>query len=148
VWAATNDRRSYIDGASKGTNTTNVVVSNSSLLVGCDYGWAAREAYFSGSIAEVGVWNVALTDAEAAILAKGYSPLLIRPQSLVAYYPLIRDTDDDIVGGYSMTPINAPTIAAHPRVLYPTGYRLGVTIPPVVSRIPRHPAQYNTLAIY
>jgi hypothetical protein len=39
----------------------------------------------------------------------------------VAYWPLIRDTDDDIVGGYSLTANGGPTIAVHPPVLYAAG---------------------------
>ena len=151
VWAADNDRRAYIDGGSKGTDATNLVLSSTPNRVnisGIPDGAGATIQYMSGYIAELAIWNASLTDAEATILAAGYSPLLVRPQSLVLYIPLVRDNDKDIVGGRSFTALNAPTIAAHPRVLYPTGYRLGVTIPPVVSRIPRHPAQYNTLAIY
>jgi hypothetical protein len=43
---------------------------------------------FDGRIAEVALWNVALTAAEIAALAKGVSPLLVRPKNLAAYYPL------------------------------------------------------------
>jgi hypothetical protein len=53
------------------------------------------------------------------MLAAGFSPLFVRPQSLVAYWPLIRDNDNDIVGGYDMTAYNTPTVAAHPPVIYP-----------------------------
>lgn len=41
-----------------------------------------------GDISEVGYWNVALTDADVAVLAKGVSPLLVRPEGLVAYWSL------------------------------------------------------------
>jgi hypothetical protein len=74
----------------------------------------------SGSIAEAAIWNVALTDAKVAILAAGFSPLFVDPQSLVAYWPLVRDTDDDVVGGYDMTAYNTPTVASHPpKIFYP-----------------------------
>ncbi len=74
--------------------------------------------YMSGAIAEIAIWNVALTEAEVAILATGIRPWKVRPQNLVMYPPLIRDDDEDIVGGLSFTAIGSPTIAPHPRVLY------------------------------
>ena len=139
----TDDRACYINGGGKGTSAINVTpASIDRMAIGVFYD-SSLVSYMAGKIAEVAVWNVALTDADAAILAKGYSPLLVRPQSLVAYWPLIRDTDDDIVGGYSMTPVNSPTVAAHPRVLYPIGpYMVPAAAAIAALRIPRHPAAY------
>jgi len=110
-------RAAFLDGANKGTNTTSrtpAALDNTDISrVG--YGvWA----YYSGYLAEIAVWGVALTDDEVAILGKGYSPLSVRRQNLVAYWPLIRN-DRDWVGGYHLTPYNSPTIVAHTRVLYP-----------------------------
>jgi hypothetical protein len=77
--------------------------------------------YLDGRMAEAAIWSAALTAAELAILAEGYSPLMVRPQSLVAYWPLMGNLSPeiDIVGGYDMTLTNAPTKANHPRVFYP-----------------------------
>ena len=52
------------------------------------------------------------------MLARGYSPLFVRPQNLVAYWPLIRDEDQDRVGGYDMAAYNTPSVAAHPPIIY------------------------------
>ena len=154
VAAASNSLTVYLDGGGKATVATDVPCSAFTRMhIGCIY-WHPTTAIaypLDGQLAECAIWNVALTDAEVAILAKGYSPLLVRPQSLVGYWPTVGRTSPeiDIVGGYDMTLVNTPTVAVHPRVLYPTAYRLGVPIPAVVAgRIPRHPAQYNTLAIY
>ncbi len=46
-------------------------------------------SYMSDSSVEEANWNVALTDAEVAALASGVSPLLVRPENLVRYRPLI-----------------------------------------------------------
>ena len=144
VFTADDDRAVFLDGGNKGTSA--VSSAPSGLDTSCIGGnlrssgvtWAAF-----GSIADAAIWNVALTDAEVAILAAGYSPLFVRPQSLVAYWPLIRDTDDDIVGGYSMTPVNSPTVAAHPRVFYPGMPHVGYAAAAIAAlRIPRHPAAY------
>jgi len=111
VFAASDSRAAYINGGGKGTNATNVVPAGINTTTVGDAG--SGTIYFSGAIAEAAIWNVALTDDEVAMLAKGFSPLFIRPQNLVAYWPLVR-ADQDVVGGYDLTPVNSPTIAAHP----------------------------------
>ena len=122
--SAANAAAVYVGGGSKQTGTTSVV--NGGLN---DFSLNAQ--YFSGSYifsgatlraAEVGVWSVALDDAEIASLAKGYSPLEIRPASLVAYYPLgghYGQADvDRWRNRYDLTPSGSPTWADHPRVIY------------------------------
>ena len=71
--------------------------------------------YSNALIAEVGIWNVALTADEVASLAKGMTCDKIRPQSLVFYAPLVRDLQDT-KGGLTITNNNTATIATHPRV--------------------------------
>lgn len=113
VFAADNDRRVYIDGGSKGTNSNNVNVIN---LDTTAIGRLCRSSggqCMSGVIAEAAIWNVALTDDEVKSLSKGFTPLLVRPQNLVAYWPLIRTPDIDKVGGYDLTAYNNPGVVAH-----------------------------------
>lgn len=83
-------------------------------------GDATPSNYAAGGAAEAAIWNAALTDAEAISLAKGYSPLFVRPQNLRAYWPLIRDGDQDRTGDYDLTAFNTPGIASHPpQMKYP-----------------------------
>jgi hypothetical protein len=72
-------------------------------------------SYEDGRIAEVGIWNAALTAAEIASLAKGMTCDKVRPESLVFYAPLVRDLQD-LSGGLTITNNNAATVATHPRV--------------------------------
>ena len=118
VFASTTSRSAYLDGGNKGTNTTSKTPGTPvNTAIGSRQSLAGQ--YMSGSIAEMGVWNIALSDAEVAILAAGYAPPFVRPQNLVAYWPLIRDEDQDRVGGYDMTPQNTPSISTHPPIIYP-----------------------------
>ena len=71
--------------------------------------------YMNGQIAEVGIWNAALTAAEVASLAKGMTCDKVRPQNLVFYAPLVRNLVD-VKGGLTITNNNTATVAAHPRV--------------------------------
>jgi hypothetical protein len=115
VFAAINDIRAFIDGGSKGTNA-----SGTGSLTPDRTSIGALLNHFSGRVAEVAIWNVALTDDEVAVLGAGYSPLLVRPQSLVAYWPLAsrQSPEIDLIGGYNMTLTNAPPVANHPSVIY------------------------------
>ena len=118
VFSAVDARAAYIDGGSKGTDTNSQTPTG---IARTDVGTlSAVGSYFSGLIAEAAIWNVALTDDEVAILAKGFSPLFVRPESLIFYVPLIQSADKDIVGGLSLTATNTPTVGAHPRVFYPS----------------------------
>ncbi len=71
--------------------------------------------YMNGLLAEVGIWNVALTAEEIASLAKGMTCDKVRPQSLVFYAPLVRNLQD-VKGGLTITNNNTATVADHPRV--------------------------------
>lgn len=117
VLSSNTSRTAYINGGSSGTNATNVSAST----VQCSIG-AQRFATFPlgtsftmGQIAEVGIWNVALTAAEIASLAKGMTCDKIRPQSLVYYAPLVRNLIDQ-KGDLTITNNNGATVANHTRV--------------------------------
>lgn len=72
-----------------------------------------------GRIAEAAVWSIELSAADIASLARGVSPLRVRPDALVAYWPLVgrASPEIDVVGNNVMTLTNSPTAAAHPRVI-------------------------------
>jgi hypothetical protein len=82
--------------------------------------------YFNGLIAEVAIWSAALTETECAALWRRRSPLTIRPQSLVAYYPLggfWGQTDLDVwKSGLDLTATNSPTWDNHPPLFYRPQY--------------------------
>ncbi len=105
VFAANNDRRAYLDGGGKGTSATSrTPVGLDRMSIG-RAGDSTPGIYMSGRIAEVGIWNAALSDDEIASLAKGASPLLVKPANLVAYWNLFGRScpEPDIVGGFDMT---------------------------------------------
>lgn len=119
VFNSTTSRDIYLDGGSKGSNTTSVSLPTlDDTRIGCLNNSGAA---ISGYVAEAAIWNVALTAAEISALASGYSPLLIRPGSLVYYPQLIGriSPEIDIVGGYDMTLNGSPTTANHPPIIYP-----------------------------
>ena len=150
VFAAADDRRVYLNGTNKGTNTDSITpgtLAATALAYSAD---TTPGYHLAGNIAEAAVWDVALTDAEVAMLAQGVSPLLVRPAHLVAYWPLIRDEDQDRVGGYHLTPVNSPTVANHPTTVlswwhrYARAVAYGAASPPPTPA-PAHTIRYGDL---
>jgi len=118
VFTSSISRTPYFNGSAGTTNTDSVTHSSlpdtTSISAFFD-GNSTPLQYFLGDIAEVGIWNAALTAAEIASLAKGMTPDKIRPQSLVFYAPLVRDLIDQ-KGGRAITNTNSATVANHQRV--------------------------------
>jgi len=108
----------YIDGAlvagtrNEGSNQT-LASAATNFQIGNSTGDSTET--FVGQIAEVGIWDVALTAAEIASLGKGITCDRVRPQSLKFYAPLIRNLQD-VRGGVTITNNGGATVANHPRV--------------------------------
>lgn len=139
VFQSNTVRSAYLDGAAKGTaSAANSPADLNLVSIGTSRYGTSTEYTFSGYLAEAAIWNVALTDNEVAILGRGYSPLLVRPQSLVAYWPLIgnESPETDLRGGYNLT-VTGATKADHPRIILPAQRRL-VSVPTAVptTRVP------------
>lgn len=117
LYSTSSNRFALLDGGGKVENTDSRSTDNN-LLDSISIGVLRRSAlanYLQGNLSEIAIWSALLTDAEVSSLAKGFRPRRIRPQSLIFYSPLIRDIKD-WRGGLSLTPINSPTVANHPRV--------------------------------
>jgi hypothetical protein len=128
-----NQARLYL-GANSFTN--NVSHSNVTLNAAGDL---ARDPLaglisFDGAIAEPAIWNAALSDAECRALSAGISPLALkhRLHELVMHHDLVRDATRG--QGPTLTAANAPTVAPHPSLRYPS------------SRLRAHfaPLRFNT----
>ena len=108
IFASATDRRAFIDGGSKGTNTDDYAPAGVNVTnIGCQYRFSAeppRMSFVSGKIAEAAIYDLSnwpgatasdKADAFEKILpslAKGFTPLHF-PLGLVAYWPLIRSVN-------------------------------------------------------
>ena len=117
VFVSGSSRTPYTNGVAGAENTTSVAAITPTVTsIGAWFeGTSSPIQLFDGRIAEVGIWNIALTAAEIASLADGMTCDNIRPQSLVFYAPLVRSLQD-VKGGLTITNNNAATVATHPRV--------------------------------
>jgi hypothetical protein len=113
-FSANNNRRAYLNGVGGTANTASVTPTGLNRTnIGCSYAAGVTATFMAGLVAEVGIWNVALDDAEIAALAKGFRPSLIRPSNLVLYVPLVREIAD-YRDGLTVTS-SGPVVANHTR---------------------------------
>lgn len=72
-------------------------------------------------IAEAGLWDASLSDAEVVSLARGFSPALVRPQSLKAHWPLLGNNspETELRNGNNLTMTGTVAKASHPRIIVP-----------------------------
>jgi hypothetical protein len=117
VYASTTSKTAYLNAVGNTDTATQgaSIISAPAVLVGARRANGLLGVYYTGLIAEVGIWDVALTPEEIASLAKGMTCDKVRPQSLVFYAPLVRDLQD-VRGGLTITNNNTATVANHPRV--------------------------------
>jgi len=113
VEASATSRSAYIDGGSKATNTTSVSPANADRTAIGLFNDSTPSGPHDGRIAEAGIWDVALTDAEVKTLADGVSPLNVRPANLIAYWPLHgnRSPEPNLAGDPALNLTIAGTVA-------------------------------------
>jgi len=119
VFAATNDRRIYLDAGGKNTSARDLSPKDlNRTTIGREDG-ASPGSYTNGSWAEVAFGTGAPTDDEVAALAAGFDPRLVFPRSRIrAFWPPLRD-DKALCGNYTLTPYHAPDWSDHLSVFRP-----------------------------
>lgn len=113
-----------VAGTPETTNKTSPTLTSTTIFSNLEGGTGLSE------LAEIGIWNTDLTDAEIDSLAKGACPLLIRPEALVRYWPLYgrHSPEIDLVGGVNLTLSGSAPVADHPRIIQPRR-RVLVSVP-------------------
>ena len=115
-------RQVWLDNAGNGSNATSLTPGTlTKTVIGAQDSGGSLSGNVGHDLADLAVWSGTLTADERASLAAGVSPLLIRPDILEIYLPLMRGATDYMGSAFTVT--NA-TVSDHPRVYMP-GY-LGV----------------------
>lgn len=123
--ASTSSATVYLDGG--GSGSTGAMRTMSSLAY-FDIG-ALRYLplggpvnFWSGSIAEVGLYSIEIAAADCASLAAGMSPRMVRPEALIRYWPLFGRTSPEVEprNGGELT-VTGATTGDHPRIIRPVG---------------------------
>jgi len=91
------DRAAFLNGGNKGTQTTDRTPSGiNRTSIGFQDNAAANQPFGgtgTGDIALPAIWNTNLSDAEVALLAAGIPPWRVRPENLVACWPLLNPVE-------------------------------------------------------
>jgi len=90
VGASATDRKCYLNGGNVGSNANNVTcTSTGNATIGAQRaGNPVTDSGWLGWIAEIAVWNEALTASEVDALGHGENPMHIRIWALIYYNPL------------------------------------------------------------
>jgi hypothetical protein len=103
------------DGATKANFANSPSYTPSSASLAYLGSFQDGSALLAGMVAKFALWKEQLTIGEAEALAAGFSPRRIRPQSRIAYCPLIRGLGDLHGLFASWTEFGSPTVYDHPR---------------------------------
>lgn len=91
VFTSATSRTVYLNAANATTGTASRTPSTPTrMLFGAQYA-GSTTANLNGSIAEVAIWDAALTAAEISSIYTTTKAPLIRPANLQIYYPLVRE---------------------------------------------------------
>ena len=127
VFASATDRRVFLDGGNKGTNTTsNTPTGLNKTSIGLVRD-STPDSPMIGRIAEVVVWNIALSDAIVAMLAQRVHPYRIYPANIIAYWPIFGNSSPEVDlsgGGLNLTVVGT-TLSDHPPVSPLFGFDMG-----------------------
>lgn len=114
----------WLNGNAASTaNASGIAAGQGFFEIGRRHGNTANITYSDGDIAEVGVWQGALSAGEIASLAAGFSPLLVNQKNLINYWPLQEASSSAdplaFIANYPQTQSGSPGVTDHPRIIYP-----------------------------
>lgn len=93
VFTSATSRAAFLNGGGKGTNATSRSPTGiDNFAIGVLYGSSVSQPFGpagTGDLAWATVWNIALSDADVAILATGIDPRLIHPEAIIGFWPLV-----------------------------------------------------------
>lgn len=114
-----------LNNAGVGSDATNLTPSGiDTCYIGCANLNTVLSQFFSGSIAHMAGWDVALTSTELSMLQAGISPWFVRRGSLKFYLPVWNSTYalTDMVGTLTWTAFNTPTYGTDPGIRIPQNF--------------------------
>jgi hypothetical protein len=114
------DRKIILNGSTEAQTTTSSSPSGMNRTTLGRKSTSTLPQYFNGRLAEQVTWNVALDAAEKAALAKGISPLEVRPASIVSIRHMFgnESPEPDYHNRNELTLTGTAHAVDHPRIFY------------------------------
>ncbi len=136
-------RSLFYDGGNKtaGSGVAITPTAPTNIVIGAVYSAGSPVNICTGTLAEIAVWDVALTDAEVAALAKYVPSTKVRPSDLIVYWPLmanatyLNNTFSNSTDRTLTLTGTQPTAADHP----PVAPAYGAFNPPLGIRLTGYP---------
>lgn len=113
VFTSATSRTAYVNAGSSATNT---VSRTPSTITDWVIGASAPDetaGEFDGHLAEVAIWEAALTQDEITSLYRGFKATQIQPASLIVYVPMVREVVD-LRGPKPSDPFSTSIASDHP----------------------------------
>ena len=130
----------YVNGSVEVSQTSNISIDPSNATI-FNIGRDHSGKYWNGGIAEAAAYNAVLSAADIASLAAGFSPLLVKPDKLIGYWPLgggYFPATVNPIGSTSLSVNSSPSAESHPRIFYPTSPQIGVPSGTIVPNAMHH----------
>ena len=110
------DRSIFID-ANEGTNTTSRVPAGADRITIGFRSFGVADP-FSGSVAQVAIWNIGLSDQEIETVGNGFSPLRVNRAALVFLAPFngTHSPETEIIGHRHLTIAGSPVQIGEPPI--------------------------------
>lgn len=113
--SASAARQVWLDNGGNASNGTILTPGTlTKTLIGATEDSGSLSTNVNHEVANAAVWQALLTADERAALTAGFSPLLIRPQSLKIFAPLVREPVELLGGAFTVT---GATFVDNPRAL-------------------------------
>ena len=149
VFTSTTSRQIYVDGVAGTENTATSepdAADFSHLSVGASKASGSNSNFLYGKVAEVAIWNVALSTTEIDKLKNGSCALFVKEENLKGYWPIqglysgVLDTSSEIdfIGGSDLAATSSTVDQSDNPVIHFPGL-------PVVKRITGAPAASSAL---
>ena len=114
TFVSSTNRTAYLNAANPGTGTVSKIPAGTNqFFIGRS---ASTASLMDGAIAEAAVWNLALSVADITMLAGFCNPLLVKPNNIVGYWPLMgRGTVEPDIwrNRYELMLSGGPTVTGH-----------------------------------
>jgi hypothetical protein len=110
VHASATSRTAWFEGSAGTTETTNVSNAAMSSVTPGPF-----TSFIDGNLASWGAYKVALSGDDQNALVKRFPPSRVRPQELVAYFDLVRDTKQRMSACGQPSSVVGTFVADHPR---------------------------------
>lgn len=113
-------RASFINGSTKGTNTTSVGDPTPDFITIGASRQSSVASHFDGKAAEVYFLDANMSDDKHAMAGIGISPFWFMPVANIrAWYPLLGNDNNNMANGYpDLTATNSPTQVEHPANIF------------------------------